>query len=705
MDKKSNWIWLDKNTYPKEQKSFQTLFSKEKTAFRIAEFTKKYKFTKKAVKAEIEVSGDTKFWLYLNNEFVGLGPVCHGGDYGGCSMPYHYYNYYTAELNTYTLEFYSMVQLIPTVQCDLSWGHGGFILFCKVTFEDGSVEYIKTDDTWQGRINRQRYAVNKTDMTLMSDEWCNAVTVKSDRVMKRAPIKMLAEEEIIPNNFSPVTVMPGEMKEIDFETDKIYSCYFRVLIKEQASYTIILRGYEKDYKYSSTEMITGNDSLDFRGLEMVSLGGFKAYILNTGKNTLTVDKISLLFNHYPCEERGDFQCSDKLLNKIYDMGKWAVKICKQTIELDSPLHQENLGCTGDYMISSLMNYVTYGDADVTRLDIVRTAHRLEVGKGKMFHTTYSMLWVQMLYDYYMFTGDESIFKETEKALDILMERFNGYVGINGLIDNPPDYMFVDWLIVDGISMHHPPKALGQGVLSAFYYGGLLNAAKIAEITGKTEKQKLYKERSEKLKKAFNEKLYDEGKELYFDGLNDKYEPNDWLPENVEKRYFSWHTNTLAVLYGICEGKKAAKIMEQILNDMSLINPQPYFMHFVLDAIYKSGLFEKYGMKQIERWKAMTEFDKGLQEGWYDCSGYGFDYSHVWGGTPTYQLPVRLSGLEIKKAGFKEITLNPSLCGLEYAYITIPTPYGNITVNMKKGEEPEIKTPSEIKIVKNSASYA
>ena len=122
------------------------------------------------------------------------------------------------------------------------------------------------------------------------------------------------------------------------------------------------------------------------------------------------------------------------------------------------------------------------------------------------------------------------------------------------------------------------------------------------------------------------------------------------------------------------------------------------MHFVLDAIAECGLFEKYGLDQIRRWSCMLDYPKGLKEGWYDFTGgYGFDYSHVWGGTPTYQLPVRLSGLKIIKPGFREIRLSPNLFGLKYANIKIPTPFGNLELAMKEGEKPKIKIPEEINL--------
>ena len=77
------------------------------------------------------------------------------------------------------------------------------------------------------------------------------------------------------------------------------------------------------------------------------------------------------------------------------------------------------------------------------------------------------------------------------------------------------------------------------------------------------------------------------------------------------------------------------------------------------------------------------------------SGYGFDYSHVWGGTPTYQLPSKLSGFEMVKPGFEKIRLHPSLYGLDFAQISIPTPYGFIEVRMKRGEKPYVSVPEEI----------
>ena len=142
----------------------------------------------------------------------------------------------------------------------------------------------------------------------------------------------------------------------------------------------------------------------------------------------------------------------------------------------------------------------------------------------------------------------------------------------------------------------------------------------------------------------------------------------------------------AVLCGLCAGERAQKIMRRVMEDETLIDFQPYFAHYVLDALWKTGLFNPYGMKQIDRWKPMVDAcDKGLQEGWIRPGGsYSFDHSHAWGGTPAYQLPCRIMGFEMLEPGFRRIALHPDAMGLDWAEVVMPTPFGPLTVALRDG---------------------
>ena len=320
----------------------------------------------------------------------------------------------------------------------------------------------------------------------------------------------------------------------------------------------------------------------------------------------------------------------------------------------------------------------------------------------MFHTTYSLIWVQMLHDVYMITGRKEILHYCENALDLLLNRFESYIGENEVVDNPPDFMFVDWTVIDGFSMHHPPKALGQTVLNAFYYNALIHAEKIYLYIGEHNKSDEIKNKAETFKVLFNKVFFDNDKKLYFDGLGTPYGgEKHYHPANVDKKYFSKYPNILATLYGLCDKELAVDILERIIFDDSLQDIQPYFMHYLLCAVRKYGMFDKYGMKLLDRWIPVAEeCGKGLKEGWIAPEeGYSFDHSHAWGGTPAYQMPMALTGLEILEPGMKKLKFAPNLYGLDCAEIDIPTQWGMISFKVHKGKDAVITAPECIEIIR------
>ena len=115
----------------------------------------------------------------------------------------------------------------------------------------------------------------------------------------------------------------------------------------------------------------------------------------------------------------------------------------------------------------------------------------------------------------------------------------------------------------------------------------------------------------------------------------------------------------------------------------------------------AAIFDKYGMTILKRWADVAnECDKGLKEGWIAPEeGYSFDHSHAWGGTPAYHMPSALTGMEILEPGMKKLKFNPNLYGLDYAEITIPTPYGMIYFKCEKDKDTVIDAPECIEILR------
>lgn len=693
MEKSAKFIWLNKEHYPRFQRSPVSVFAadKKRYLFGVAAFQKEFPFDKKIKHAEIEIFGDTRFYLWVNDRYIGTGPCPAGGDF---DMPYQYSSTYLTDINKNCINFLVRIQLTPTVQTDNSKGKGGLILSAHLIFEDGSEITVGTDETWLARLEQEYLSPRYMDFTRKRDEWGYAMLTESVWNVVPSPIRNLQEKVVDVREF---LILSRQTQEFKVNLAKIYAAYSMLQITANGEYFIRLITAEKDDISLKEHCIKGNQNEVYRSNEYYGMGEYRLLVQNKSNTELKL-RSEVISVCYPSEERGFFQCSDEMLNRIYELGKHTVKICRQGIELDSPVHQENLLCTGDYLIESLVNNYTTGDYSLTRFDIIRMSHYLKLTEGYMYNDNYALLWVLWIWDYYQYTGDEKIFSETLEGLEALLFKMEHSEDSAGLIQDVSGYMFVDWAFIDSHSLFAPPRALGETVANAMYYNLLQTATKIYHVLGNSEQSEFYQKKADNFKITFHQTFYDPKKGLYFDGRNEMTACNDFIPENPETRYYTRYANTLAVFFDLAKKEDRIRIMRWVLEKKNLEGTQPYFMHYVLEAVYKVGLFQEYGMKLIRKWQASVEdCEKGMHEVWYSYKGYGTDYSHGWSATPTYQLPSKILGIEILEPGFRKIRLQPDLYGLKWASIKVPTPFGTIECLYKEGRKPQITIPKEIEI--------
>ena len=704
------WIWLPESQYPNNQTTrYSQLTHKNKeNNYTVAAFERNYRFAAPISQVHLRFSGDTAFALFCNGMYIANGPVLPGGDfldlYADVPLPQHYATEMTISpqdvpsLSNGQLDFRAQVRMMPARCFDHSHGHGGFFLTAHITFIDGTNTVVFTDSSWSARQLTAYTAPGCFDNSLPEREPTDAQPIMNIWHCQTAPIPPCTLRELEPMEGGTLVIPAGTTVKKLLNFDRIYACYLRC--KAQVSGPVTVKVWCRETEEAgSPEQYTFHRDDAYLGLELHSTGCLWVEITNESGRDASIS-LSLITSHYPVDRRANTITSDLDLNQVLDTCLHTLKYCRQSIHLDSPKHCELLACTGDYYIETLMTAFSFGDLRLSAFDVRRTAELLRYRNGRMFHTTYSLIWVQMLYDVYRFTGEYSLLTDCEDAMTKLLDRFHTYLGENGIIETPPDYMFIDWLVPDGISLHHPPKALGQTCLNLYYYGALKTAIRIYELLGESAMADRCTHRMEHLHRAILETLYDPDRQLFFEGLNTPTPENligEWMPQNVEKRYYRKHANILAAYFGFFDRDTCGDLLRRILADDSLGQVQPYFCHFLLEAVYRNGLREEFTLFLLEQWKApVRECPKGLAEGFYKPQeDYSFDHSHAWGGTPAYSLPLALSGLEILEPGFRKIRLNPSLLGLESAQVEIPTPYGMIELRMLSGAEPEIHVPQEI----------
>ncbi len=392
---------------------------------------------------------------------------------------------------------------------------------------------------------------------------------------------------------------------------------------------------------------------------------------------IVVENVGANFTSQPVDYLGSFTCSDEKLNKIWKASRWAVQICMQTHHLDSPNHQEPICDPGDYVIEAAVSYHAFGQPWLARQDIRKFAWLLKNEKYRNFHTSYSLYWLQMLMDYYRFTGDEKLVKEMAPYVHELMDTYAQWLGKNDLVSEAPNYMFMDWVKIGGFECHHPPAVIGQGYLSALYCHALRQAIEVTEMNdyGKGDREpdpreRKYEALGYRIQAAFDRELWDDSKGLYRDGrpFQTSVKPGQWLPADKPIETFSPHVNLLAAnsFYGSREHFRA--IVEKVLSAERL-NTQPWFMHWVFQAMDREGLFDKYAVAQLRRWEVVPQ-TQSFREMWD-----GGDLSHGWCSTPLVQMSSRMLGASTSSHRRMDCVIRLPICGLRFAKGRVPTPRG------------------------------
>ncbi|MGN1410672.1 MAG: hypothetical protein ACI4XJ_10940 [Eubacteriales bacterium] len=705
------WIWLPDDKYPDNQTTSHSCMSGEDSKkyghYTVVRCGRNYRFDKSITSVKIRTSGDTFFRLYVNDIRKVTGPASVGGDFlsNDRVRGQHYATELTLSdefpgLAEGLLDFSAVVRMQSIQMFEFSQGHGGFFLTAHVRFADGTKTVLRTDENWMIQSLPAHTSAGHYDGTIETPSPVQAKRITNIWHCLTSPLPPATETMIAPKN-NRITVPAGENVDVILPMDMIYTGYPAVKAETNGKISVELRCIET-CEGGSGEYYVFDKNDSYCGFTLHSAGKLRVKAENHSDSPAELE-VTFYASHYPVDVQAATKTSDPDLNLVLDVCAHTLKYCRQTLHLDSGRHCEPMACTGDYYIESLMTAFTFGDMRLAAFDVRRTAQLLRYNDGRMFHTTYSLIWVQMLWDVYMLTGETELLADCEDALTLLLERFATYLGDNGIIENPPDYMFIDWLFPDEISTHHPPKALGQTCLNLFCYGALRTAAKVYELLNEPAMARKMTDDADALQVKIIEILYDKEKGLFFEGLNTptpEYLIAGYMPQNVEKRYYRKHANILAAYFGIFEKSKCQEILEKVMTDDSLGEVQPYFAHFLLEAVYRNGLRDKYTLRILEDWKApVKECPYGLAEGFIKPEPtYNFDHSHAWGGTPAYALPLALTGLELVEPGYKKIRMNPSLLGLTEADVQIPTPYGMINVHQKSGDATVIRIPEGIELL-------
>lgn len=738
MPQNVSWIRPPAARFPDFGKTLHSCFDESHVAHpRMAVFRRVFELKEGPENLIALFSGDTKFRLYVNGRFVDDGPVEVGGDYAKADAPDWWFisrrdlaPFLRRGRNTVVAELIN----VPEAQTDYSVGHSGFMFELR---RNGEI-LLQTDSTWRVALNLAYGGPRLWETELFPEDylapeyddsaWDFAESVPAelaaDWKLKELNLPPLEEETIRPDavqipfeeqtrrisnpdalcgggGFMEIQPGPPVVFLLRFPEEAVGHLEFEVEAEKGAELQFDFQEH-RGFTHERMCYRTGGGRRTFRLTRLnvmryvkisVSCSGFAS----PGYSPLRLHSVVLHRRFFPLPETSPFRCSDLELERVRGCIDRTMRLCMMRLHLDSPVHQEGLGCTGDYMIESLISCALYGETRLAAADILRTAYLLRQSGGFMFHTSYSLLYTRMVLDYLMYSGDFRIPREVFPQIDSVLSRFTEFIGPSGLVSEAPNYLFIDWAADEKFNYHHPPASRGMGCMTAFYVLALNDGAKLAKLLDLPEKAAEYRSRAGTLAAAFRRELWDPEKRCFRDGIPHltSVAPSLWLPSDDDSVAYSVHTNALAVASGIVPESEAPALLERILTDESLLQPQPYFMHFVFDALRMCGEFGRYGFALLKRWDAVVaEHPESLKECW-NCG----DYCHAWGGTPAYQIARSVFGVELLEPG-AAVRIVPEFGALTFAEGEVPTVRGAIRFLWENGKL-KIRVPENIRCELNS----
>lgn len=385
---------------------------------------------------------------------------------------------------------------------------------------------------------------------------------------------------------------------------------------------------------------------------------------------LILHGLSYRWTSYDFEERGKFECSDPALNKIWNIGWYTLRLCAHETYEDCPYY-EQLQYAGDTRIQALVTYLASGDpllpANAIRLlNVSRLPEGLTYSRypDHVFQVIpgFSLIWVKMVDDYYMHTGDASLLREVAGGVHSVLRFFENYQTDLGFISKVPYWNFHDWKFENG---GRPPASEENCTLTTLLYKSALDAGvRIFEAIGDQHEADRFREKSQKIKEAVNRRAWSEKEGLYTDGVTIKS--------------LSRHVNTYAILFNVADEAKTQRIAKRLFDDPALRSMTFYFAHYLHQAADRLGQPQRI-INDLSRWTPML--DKGTST-WWETPGDTRSDCHAWSSTPTYTFMRLILGVRIKEPGFKRVEIRPYTANLKWAKGAVPTPHGDILVDWK-----------------------
>ena len=446
--------------------------------------------------------------------------------------------------------------------------------------------------------------------------------------------------------------------------------------------------FNADWKKGNRNNIEGKSVLGYYDIiepdgtlgNMFKPFGQKAYRfieleIITKEEPLVIDDYYGVYTAYPFKENAVFETENKTLDKIWD-ASW-LTLRNSAVEGFIDPYYEQLQYIGDSRIESLVSISVDGDDRLMRKAIeMFNNSRLPNGLTQSRYPsyvvqiipTYSLIWVDMIYDYHQFRNDDAFVKKFIPGIKTVLNWWIHKVDKTGMPTKMDWWNFTDW----SPSFHNGiPHGADDGYSTSIalqLINTLQHAATILQDLGEVQMAAKYNFLQQKIKESVYKNCYVPEKGLF--------------AETPNKKHFSQHSNIMAILTDVIPKSKQKEVMQKILDDKNLIQTSIYYKFYLFQALQKAGLGNEY-LNLLENWTnqldlGLTTFAETDVEPRSEC--------HAWSASPNFHFLTLVAGIQPASKNFKNILIAPNLGDLKNVKVKMPHPNGFVELKLKRNHD-------------------
>lgn len=599
------------------------------------------------LKAVLNIFADDYYKLYINDEFVAMGPA--PGFVGDCFFDeLDVSSFLRPGKNRLAIHLYYQ-GLVNRVFVS---GDNRLAFFTNMTVNgrEETLEwfYSITKAFWGDTIGYETQFLENFDSSLYDSDWKNCDYLKegykrcvpavwADYNVSKSPVNTVCTNDVFPVSSRSFCEEGKTVYSYDFG-EELAGCLYIEGDFSSAEEVLIRAGEELEGDRVRFDMrcncryeekwkpVVGKcnyENYDYKAFRYVE-------IIVPGDAGLTL--VKAISRHYPFDD--NFNCykgNDEKLKQIFEICKRSVKVGTQEGFLDCPSREKGQ-YLGDAIITGRSYAFLTGKTDMLRKCIRQFSYTkktcpglMAVAPGSLMQeiADFSLLFSELLLTDYEFTGDKCFLEEYYPVALGVTKYFSKYENTDGILDTVSEkWNLVDWPenLRDGYDHPLTRPIVGSGphnVVNALYVGSMINLSKIEKILGKKETYDI-----EGRIKKFREFFFDEAKGLFKD--------------SIKSSHCSLHSNVYPLFFGMFT-------KEETENAVSFLGEKgfscgAFLSYFAMQALGKLGKIDElyrlltneteHGYMNMLREGATTCF-----EAWGKDQKWNTSLCHPWASGP------------------------------------------------------------------------